>query len=272
MPSACLRPRRFLKVSVLLLLAGTFAVANLRRAILWDPGASGALRPVPGLTLQDETLAFTFGGVHRGPMPDLARQPRVCRIEAVYRLVAATDQAAAFNFIAPSADAVSARVNGREVAVTPSVFQEPPRLDRQGTPVAGPRYSLAFHGPLRAGPNEVAVAYSQTLGADEQGLAYFHRSRWRTFVGYEFWPVKEWVRVPGFKAELTLSVPRSPGLWETLFGPDLLLGVETRDRDGAAPPSPVAGSHLRTADRLVSRFTLAGDRLPDVLTVSATEK
>jgi hypothetical protein len=270
--NAAFRPWRLLKVSVLLLATCTLVVANLRRAILWDPGTSGALRPVPGLTLQGESLTFTFGGVHRGPLPDLVRQAQVCRIEAVYRLVAASDQAAAFSFISPSADAASVHVNGVEVAVIPSVFPESPRLDRQGTQLPGQRYSLAFHAPLRVGNNEVAVSYSQVLGAEEQGLAYFHRSRWRTFVGYEFWPLKEWARSPGFKADLTLSVPRSRGLWETLFGPDLLLGVETRDREGTGRPVLVAGSHLRTADRLVSRFTLTGDQLPDFLTVSATEK
>ena len=49
-------------------------------------------------------------------------------------------------------------------------------------------------------------------------------------MGYEFWPLKEWARAQGFRADLTLSVPRSRGLWETLFGPDLLLGLETQDQ------------------------------------------
>jgi hypothetical protein len=259
-------------VAALILATGTLALANLRAAIYRDLGAGGALRPVPGLTLQGETLAFTFDGVHRGPMPDLDRQPQVCRVEAVYRLEAAEAREAIFSFITPSAEDATARINGMVVKVVSTPFEEPPRLDRRGQPVAERRFSLAFEAPLRAGPNEVVVTYRQPLGAEEQGLAYFHRSRWRSFAGYEFWPVKEWKRAPGFQAEVTLSVPRVRGLWETLFGPDLILGARTRNRGGEAPELPVACVNSRTADRLVSRFTISGDQLPDVLTVSATEK
>ena len=170
MQNAAFRPSRFIKLSVLLL-----ATCILAMAICAGPvgsGTSGALQPVPGLTLQGESLAFTFGGVHRGPMPDLVRQPQVCRIEAVYRLTSAADQAAAFSFIAPSAEAVSVHVNGVEVPVTASAFQSPHAWIGRA-PSCRP---ALLPGLSRAPPGweqQVAVSYSQVLGAEEQGLAYF---------------------------------------------------------------------------------------------------
>jgi hypothetical protein len=257
----------------LLLTPATPAVANLRAAIYRDMGASGALRPVPGLLLEHERLAFTFEGVY-GDLQDQARNPsRNGQIEAVYRFRSETGRPGEFAFITPSAGNARAWINGRELPVQVSPFTEPlpARTDRRGEAPAA-RFSLAFAGDLRAGVNEVTVTYSQPLSVQETGLRYFHRSRWHTFAEYEFWPIQEWTRTPDFRAEITLSIPRRRGLGEWLFGPSLrpsALGIR-RQRD--SQPLDLPYRLEKTRDRLLAHFTLTGEMLPDLLLVAAREK
>lgn|GEM_PF-479113 len=280
------RPRTLMLVATILLVPGTLLVANMRAAFFRDQGPSGALRPVPGLKVEGERLTFTFEDVVLGVQTDGLPPTKLGRVEAVYRLRSEGEHAAMFEFVAASDASVTASINGTpaEVRVTPSDIQLQFDRSRQ---VPGRRFTLAFLGSLRPGANEVAVTYTQPLSCEEMGLRYFHRSRWRTFAEYDFWPIKEWVRDPAFRAEVTLSIPRTRKVHDFFFGPSLLLAGETfarKELQGARQPpearnsaEPAPSRKLpftleKTPDRLLAHFTLTGEDLPDLLRVSATEK
>lgn len=260
------------RLVVLGLVAGAGLGANLRAPRILHPGLGGALVPVPGLVLEGERIAFTFDALHQGPDP--ARTPAAAwgQVAVSYRIQAQAAQSILLRFIAPSSEAAVAEVNG-----APALIQAQP-CDDFGNGAPGfrraPRtgYTLQFQGQLRPGANEVRVVYRQALGAEEYDVSYFTRSRWRTFADYAFWPLKEWRRDPAFTAEITLSVPRRRSLWAILFGArQELRAIGLRNEHGWRL-KVIPGSVTRTEDRLVGRFILAGEDLPDLLTVTASER
>ena len=256
----------------LALLPGTLALANLRAAIYRDLGASGALRPVPGLVVVSERLDFTFEGVFRDPRIDGLHPTHLCKVEAVYQVRSEGEHPAILEFIAPSAQDATARINGVAAELHSTVFQDDQRVNLPWHQGPRERLTLAFQGTLRPGANEIAVTYTQPLSSRELGLRYFHRPRWRTSAEYEFWPIKEWTRAPWFRAEVTLSIPRPTGLGEFFFGPSILIGGTSQPRQRTQEPAPLPCTLGKTPDRLLAHFTFAGEDLPDLLEVMATEK
>ena len=264
---------KWLIAAWLIFTSGIHCHANMRAAVYRNLGTSGALRPVGGLTLKSEQISFTFDGVYLGPKVEVDDHPKSCRVEVIYHLSSRSEQEALFDFISPSADAASAQINGKEVGVVATAFEDPKQEGSPSRNILRKRFSLTFHGALLTGANTVAVTYTQPLSASEFGLSYISRSRWQTFAEYEFWPIKEWARDEDFKAEVALSVPRTRSLRESVFGPKLILSAGERTR-GADSQSTTAipCTFEKTRDRLVTRFTLSGKTLPDILTVSAAEK
>jgi hypothetical protein len=260
-------------LATLVLAPSTLAVANLRRAIYRDLGASGGLQPVPGLLLNGERLTFTFDGVFQRPEREGWNATHLCRVEAIYTFRAEVEHPAVFEFIAPSAQAALAQINdvASPIQVAPFTGPQPPPEGPTRDEPPAPRFKLTFQGAVRAGANEVVVTYLQSLSSQESGVRYFHRPRWRTFLGYEFWPIKEWARDPAFRAELTFSIPRRRGFRPWLFGQPFALALEGRALKGGARVD-LPFTLEQTHDRLVAHATLSGEALPDLLAISAAEK
>ena len=281
-----LRPLRSLLLAALILAPSVFVLANMRAAMMRDLGSIGGLRAVPGLTLERERLDFTFDGVFLAAEPEVGHATKKCRVEAVYHLRSEAEHPALFEFIALADEAVLATINGAPVAVqsTPSDFQLQIDLNHR---VASKRYTFAFQGTLHSGANDVAVTYLQPLSSREGNLGYFRTPRWTTFVAYDFWPIKAWVRDPAFRADITLSIPRTRPVHDFFFGPSLLLAAEGHARkvlkanrqswESDLPTEPTPPEDLpcaleKTPGRWVGHFALTGPDLPDLLQLSVTEK
>jgi hypothetical protein len=206
-------PRAVLAVLIAGLFATGPAAANLRAPGRVPHVPSSALYPPPAeVEVRGETLAFRCAG-------------RRCEVAATYRVHAAAEAELAFEFVLPVDAGITVRVAGRPVAAESTEAAPLGDLDRRldlsvAEREGGPKlYRARFTGRLAAGESEIAVAYTQPLGAHERDYGYFKDGRWVDVLQYELWPLKEWKRAPDLRIELLVAMRReAPGWWTRNFG------------------------------------------------------
>lgn len=167
-------------------------------AALNKPSAQSAL---PALTVLNENLNFDCDYQH-------------CRVEAIYRIQAASAATLTFDFILPTQSKVNAMVGGATVSTQLQqdgnwrYDRSEPRLGQYFPDTSFPLYRARFNGHLTAGVNEISVRYLQPLGQSERTYGYFTQSRFVEILTYELAPLKTWRLADNFTMNITLTTPR----------------------------------------------------------------
>jgi len=188
------------------------------------PPSSALLPAGDKLAVAREELRLTCG-------------PELCRVEATYHLDVSAALEVELEFVLPTPSPITVLVGG---APTPSqavkaalpvpAGAEP---ERGPGPPWGDTYRARFRVSLAQGAAVLKVSYDQPLSAYETDYGYFKDGRFVHHLDYELWPLKEWRRLPGFRIDLTVSLPREPpGAWARTFGDPFAFRCVGDDRPG----------------------------------------
>lgn len=249
-----------------------YLYANMRAPYHRTYKDSSALHKSGELVLDSENLYFSFDRYFTGDVGVVTAEKNYCRVKAVYQVESDSDMTAEFDFISPSAGDAFAGINGTpSVISTTELAKDPDSSKLKWNTFYGDLYSLKFSGKLVKGKNTITVKYIQPAGVTETSYGYFKKSRWFTYVGYEFSPIKEWKRSGSFTADIEVSVPYNWGTADSIFGPDIVPGVTGFDNENKRRYMPEVFETRKTGGSLIQRFRFTGE-LPDKLTVSVSEK
>jgi len=201
------------------------AQANLRAPIMIPKPPSSALLPAGDrLAVAREELRLTCG-------------PERCRVEATYHLEVAEALEVELEFALPSPSPITVLLGD---APTPSQAVQAglpvpagEQPERGPGPPWGDTYRARFRVCLAQGAAVIKVAYDQELAAFETDYGYFKDGRFVRHLEYLLWPLKEWRRLPGFRIDLTVSLPREPpSAWARTFGDPFAFRCVGDDRPG----------------------------------------
>ena len=268
----------FAKAGGWLILAGVFAFlssahANLRAPIDSLPEPSQALKSAsPDLVVEYENLFFDLGSPYSGDAWTVQDQKRLAKVEAQYVVQSPREATYTFEFIMPLPNSAEVSINTKVVAAkTP---QHLPRDEKKHDQID--LWKVAFTGKLQQGQNTIRVSYQQPLGMSEVDHGYFKSSKWKSFVDYELWPLKEWKLGPDFRINIETTVDDDTFVIKRWFtsrhtvkalalvpevSPDYTFWHEFEIGDG----------QVERGDGKIKQRLVLGPKFPDRLRVISTE-
>lgn len=268
----------FAKTSGWLIFAGvlTFlsnAHANLRAPIESQPEPSQALKQVsPDLVVEYENLFFDLGTPYSGDAWTVQDQKRLAKVEAHYVVQSPREAVYTFEFIMPQPNSAEVSINTEVV-----VAQTPERLPRDEKKQDQiDLWKVTFTGKLQQGQNTIRVSYLQPLGMSEVDYGYFKSSKWKSFVDYELWPLKEWKLGPDFRINIETTVNDDTFVikrWFTSRHNVKALAVvpEVTPDYSYWNEFEIGGGQIKRGDGKIKQRLVLGPKFPDRLRVISTE-
>lgn len=268
----------FAKTSGWLLFAGVLAFlgsahANLRAPIESQPESSQALKPAsPDLVVEYENLFFDLGLPYSGDAWTVQNQKRFAKVEAQYVVQSPREATYTFEFIMPQPNAAEVSINSDVVAAkTPERL---PRDEKQQEQTD--LWKVTFTGKLQQGQNTIRVSYQQPLGMSEVDYGYFKSSKWKSFVDYELWPLKEWKLGPDFRINIETTVDDDTFVIKRWFTSRhtvkaLALVPEVNPDYTYWHEFEIGGGQVERADGKIKQRLVLGPKFPDRLRVISTE-
>lgn len=257
-------------IVVILMFTSVFVEANLRAPFILKYSSGGALKPVPGLTVLHEKLKFDIKGYAAVNIQDVLKKKYICLVSAIYTVQCDTPASASFEFISPSDESIAIKVNGITAESRPETIVKDKDTGTWSRNIKT-SYCIRFKGELKQDINVIEVTYIQPMSITETSYGYFRESRYLTYAGYEFWPIKEWKLHENFKADIEILVPYSWGITDTVFGQDIKVELKGYTKDMKTVTETVNGTYSHEKDILQKNCSLSGT-IPDMLYIYISEK
>lgn len=265
------------KLKIILLLAAIIITAiiplwsNMRAPFIRTYEGGRNLKKAENLVVLHESIEFRFEKYFTGKVGDAMKFSEYSSVNVKYLVRSGNAAKCSFSFLAPSEEVIEIDVNGKRCSHTSILVQGDPK---SGKPGWNSRikilYEIKFDGELIEGDNSISVSYRQPLCLGEISYGYFRSSRWSVSAPYEFAPIKEWSLDKNFRADITLLVPYSYGISDSIFGADIELNC-FGFTGSYQKVEPVRGKQVHKERYLARSFTFSGT-LPDSFTVSVSEK
>ncbi len=258
-------------ITIIFLITATLAAtANLRAPYRLVYTSGGALNPVAGLTVLNEKLKFHINQYPSGKISEVVQKKYTCTVYAAYSIHSESTASLSFEFISPSAESITVKINGASVQSRTEPIVKDNDTGNWNRYVKT-SYSIKFSGDLKQNINGIEVTYTQPLSIHETAYGYFTKSRYLASAGYEFWPLKEWKLDKNFKAEIEITAPYDWGITDSVFGQDITLEMKGYTKDMKNIIETVNGPYSHEKGILRRNCSLSAT-IPDILYIYVTEK
>jgi hypothetical protein len=265
---------RILKMFLLFMLTimPLYTSANLRAPYNKTFENGGQIYSSVKLKVLSAKLYFDFEKYYSGDLNNvMTGKNSHCKVEAIYKVSSEKKLSADFDFISPSRENFTVKVNNQIASIrVKSKIEQKNRVRFGKLKRKYYIYSVKFNSSLKKGINVIHVTYLQPISVYEASYGYFRSSSWSSSVEYQYWPIKEWEKDKNFFSEISVSVPYHWGIFDYINGADINILLKGFNKKRDKNIKFIASEYKRKDNRLIRIFTLK-EQLPDIINAEISE-